>query len=86
MESLLGFNAKILTTLWRILVTAQLLNAGLLRPLAVNNVTTVTSSESWKLGVDFSIQGSLEANALPPNVGLGIGGPGANIDWNWSDS
>src|SRR5581483_7227308 len=85
-QSLIGFNAQIISNLAWDPATAALLNAGGLRPLAANNVSTVSTSETQKLGVDFSIQGSITAELIPPNVGLGAESPSVNLDWTWAQS
>ena len=85
-QSLIGFNAQVVSNLAWDPATAALLNAGGLRPLAANNVSTVSTSETQKLGVDFSIQGSIDAELIPPHIGLGVGSPNVNLDWTWSQT
>ncbi len=84
--SLLGFNAQIVSNLAWDPASAALLNVGGLRPLAANNVSTVSSSEVQKVGVDFSIQGSVDGELIPPHIGLGVGSPSINLDWIWAQA
>jgi hypothetical protein len=56
------------------------------RPLAANKVSTVTTSENWSLAVNWSIQGTLEAEAIPPNIGIGGPGAGGAVNWGWATS
>jgi len=85
-RSLLGFNEQITSSLSWDPASAPRLGIFSQRPLAANNVSSLMTSESWNLGVDFSIEGSLDAELIPPQVGLSVKGPGGTIDWKWTQS
>jgi hypothetical protein len=83
-QSLLGFNAQVQSSLGWDPRSAPLLSVSSVRPVAANNVSTVKTAEDWSLNVNWSIQGALELETLPPNVGLRGPGVGGSVNWGWS--
>jgi hypothetical protein len=86
LQSLLGFNARIMSNLAWDPATAALLSVSSMRPLAANKVSTVTTSENWSLGVNWSIQGSIDIESVPPQVALSGPGAGGSASWGWSST
>ena len=86
LQSWLGFNEQITSTQSWDPTSAALLSVNSLRPLAANKVSTVTTSEKWSLGVNWSIQGTLDVEVIPPNVGVSLGSVGGSANWAWETS
>lgn len=86
MQSLLRFNAAVKSRLTWDPTSASLLSVASLRPAAANNVTTVATSENWALNLNFAIQGALQAETVPPGIGISGPGAGGGVDWGWSSA
>ena len=86
LQSLLGFNAQVKSRLSWDPASAALLSVAGLRPVAANNVSTITTSEEWSLNLNFSIQGALEVETVPPSVGVSGPGAGGGVNWGWSSA
>jgi hypothetical protein len=83
---LLGFNAQVRSTLEWDPTSAGLLSIASMRPAAANNQTTVATSENWNLNLNFAIQGALQADSVPPGIGISGPGAGGGVDWGWSSA
>jgi hypothetical protein len=86
LQSLLGFNAQVKSRLTWDPTSARLLSINSMRPVAANNVTTISTSENWSVNLNFAISGALEIESVPPSVGVSGPGAGGGVDWGWSSA
>ena len=86
LTSLRGFNEQVISNFSWDADTAPRVTLDSWLPKAANNVTTVTSSQTYEKIVQWTIQGALSGQwSEKPNVGVSLGGNyGQQEKWAWT--